>query len=115
MPFEVILDFLWWHTWWSYGRDRDLEFSLPYRYFNLLEGTIWVVLSILVVNRWRRTGRGTIELWYALAFFTFGLSDYRESYYQQSWLIWLKLINLVVLLRLRHIVIQQLYPGTKLF
>jgi len=56
-----------------------------------------------------------IELLYGLSFITFGLSDYREAYVLQSWLILLKAANLVALLWLRRIVIRRFYPQRKTF
>lgn len=109
-----ILDILWTRTWWSYARDIDLPYSTAYHTFNLLEGAAWMVFCGLVLRRRYRQKRSTLELWYAFAFFTFGLTDFREAYYQQSWLIWLKAINLTALLYLRNRVIKIHYPESKL-
>ena len=111
----MILDLLWSRTWWRY-RPGDLsEFSAPLHFFNLFEGTVWVVFSALVLVRRRRSGRSSLELWYALAFFTFGLTDFREAYALTSWLIWVKIVNLIVLARLRAVVIRKFYPTSKLY
>jgi len=59
--------------------------------------------------------RSRLEWWYALAFFTFGLTDFREAYALSSWLIWAKLANLILLLWLRATVIRRFYPTSKLF
>lgn len=109
------IDILWTRTWWDYTRDFALPYSVAYHTFNLLEGTAWMVFCGLVLLRRHRQKRSTLELWYAFAFFTFGLSDFREAYYQQSWLIWLKAVNLAVLFYLRHRVLNELYPGSKLY
>lgn len=110
-----IIDILWTRTWWSYQRNAELPYSTTYHMFNLAEGAAWMVFCGLVLLRRHRGRRSRLELWYAFAFFTFGLSDFREAYYQQSWLIWLKAINLVTLFYLRHQVITRLYPGSKLY
>lgn len=110
-----ILDILWTRTWWSYTRDIDLPYSAAYHTFNLLEGAAWIVFCGLVLLRRYRLKRSTLELWYAFAFFTFGLTDFREAYYQQSWLIWLKATNLAALLYLRNRVIKIHYPESKLY
>jgi hypothetical protein len=81
----------------------------------LFEGTVWIALAFLVFYRYLRVGRSPIEIGYALAFITFGLTDYREAYVLESWLIWVKLVNLIVLLKLRARVIQRFYPASKLF
>jgi len=114
MSLDTVIDLLWTHTWWSFERDRELTYSLAYRVFNLLEGIFWLVCCGLVLVRRSCRQKTRVELWYALAFFAFGCSDFRESYYQQSWLIWFKLVNLIVLLWLRRIVMTRLYPDSKL-
>jgi hypothetical protein len=50
-----------------------------------------------------------------LTFFTFGLTDFREAYALESWLIWLKAANLLVLLWLRSFVISRYYQESKLY
>jgi hypothetical protein len=52
---------------------------------------------------------------YSLAFFSFGLTDFREAYVLESWLVWVKLANLIALVVLRSIVIRRYYPDSKLF
>ena len=47
-----------------------------------------------------------------MAFLTFGITDVREAWVQQSWLIWLKLLNLIILLSIRRVVIRRYYPGS---
>jgi hypothetical protein len=114
MGWKTITDFLVYRTWWAYGPDPSwVEVAL--HAFNLFEGSVWLVLSGLVLRRFFRHRHSPIEVMYALAFFTFGLTDFREAYGLQSWLILLKAANLVVLLWLRAIVIKRFYPGSKLF
>ena len=71
--------------------------------------TPWIAASSL------RHRRSRLELAYALAFLTFGLTDLREAFALQSWLIWVKLMNLLVLFGLRRIVIQRYYPTSRLY
>lgn len=109
------IDVLWTRTWWSYSRDSDLPYSFAYHTFNLVEGSFWFGFCGLVLYRRYRGHRSRLELWYALAFFTFALSDFREAYFQQSWLIWLKGVNLVALFYLRYLVIKRHYPTSRLY
>jgi hypothetical protein len=111
----MILDLLWTRTWWKYGPRDPSGFSMPYHAFNLFEGVAWVVFACLVLVRCVRKGRSLIEVWYALAFFTFGLTDFREAYVLTSWLVWVKLVNLILLARLRTVVIRRLYPSSTLY
>jgi hypothetical protein len=115
MPLESTVDILWTHTWWSFARDGDNPLSIAYHSFNLIEGAAWMIFCGLVLSRRARLRISILELWYALAFFAFGLSDFREAYYQQSWLIWFKAVNLAALIWLRHAVIKRLYPDSKLY
>ena len=76
---------------------------------------MWVVLSGLVLRRFVKYRHSRVEVVYALAFFTFGLTDFREAYALQSWLIWLKAANLLALLWLRALVIKRDYSESKLY
>jgi hypothetical protein len=115
MGIRGLRDLLWSHAWWRYSLRSDPWFSLPYPYFNLFEGVCWAILAGLVLRRYLANRRSILEGWYALAFLTFGLTDFREAYVLESWLIWIKLANLIVLLILRRIVIRRYYPGKTLF
>jgi hypothetical protein len=110
-----IFDLLFFKSWWTYRAGNQDWFEFPYHYFNLFEGAVWVTLAILVLSRYIKRRQSTIELAYALAFSTFGLTDFREAYALGSWLIWIKGINLLVLIRLRSIVIKRYYPQSKLY
>jgi hypothetical protein len=73
MGWKTITDFLVYRTWWAYGPDPSwVEVAL--HAFNLLEGSVWLVLSGLVLRRFFRHRHSPIEVMYALAFFTFGLT-----------------------------------------
>jgi len=115
MDLRSIVDDLVFRTWWTYRSAYTPWVEVPYRAFNLFEGTVWVVLSGLVLRRFLKHRHSTVEVVYALAFFTFGLTDFREAYALQSWLIWLKAANLLALLWLRALVIRRYYPGSKLY
>lgn len=102
------------HTWWRYADTRSWLSDL-YHWFNLCEGTAWLIFAALVLRR-RQFGKRTVcELWYALAFILFACTDFREAWVQQSWLLWLKLVNLIWLLAIRRRVMTTLYPGSRLF
>lgn len=109
------IDLLWWRTWWEYRRSPDLLYSIPYHWFNLAEGIVWLALGILVLVRRQRHAQSRLELWYAAAFVTFALTDFREAWALQSWLIWIKLANLIALFWLRATVIRRFYPERKLY
>ena len=111
----MILDLLWTRTWWRYGPRDPSGFSLPYHVFNLFEGAAWVVFAGLILIRWIKRGKSRLEVGYALAFFTFGLTDFREAHALSSWLVWVKLVNLIVLARLRLLVIHRFYPSSTLY
>jgi hypothetical protein len=69
----------------------------------------------MVLIRYVKHRHSVIEVAYALAFFIFGLTDFREAYALESWLIWIKGLNLLVLIQLRSIVTKHYYPRSKLF
>ncbi|HZL90728.1 MAG TPA: hypothetical protein VFB96_20335 [Pirellulaceae bacterium] len=101
-------------TWWTYNASGGW-FTHVYSWFNVVEGWIWIVFAALVLRRYLKCRRSPSELAYAAAFFTFGLSDFRESYALESWLVLFKAVNLAALLILRWNVLRRLYPEYKLF
>ncbi len=112
---RTLADLLWTREWWSYRPgDRSL-YARFYHPFNLFEGTTWLVFAALVLWRRSRGSRSRLELGYALAFFSFGLTDFREAYSLTSWLVWAKLANLIALVRLRAEVIRRHYPASKVY
>ncbi len=112
---QRILEILFATTWWTYDpRDRSL-YSISYHAFNLVEGAIWVTFGLLVLRRFLRHRRSRLELAYVTAFVLFGLTDFREAYSMQSWLLWAKLVNLVALFWLRRIVMRRYYPESKVY
>ena len=76
---------------------------------------IWLLLAALVAARFIRFRRSWLELAYAIAFVAFGLSDFKEAYRLESWLLLFKGINLIALLWLRHLVIRNWYPTSKIY
>lgn len=115
MDWRTIADVLMFRTWWTHQSADTPWVEAPYHAFNLFEGSVWIVLSILVFRRFLIHRHSTVEVGYALAFFTFGLTDFREAYVLQSWLIWIKLVNLLILLYLRALVIKRYYPESQLY
>jgi len=102
-------------SWWVFNPADPSYFSWAYRWMNLLEGTAWCVLAVLVLWRFAKHRRSRLELLYAAAFATFGLSDFREAYNLQTWLILAKGANLIALLWLRAQVIGRFYPGSRVY
>src|SRR6516165_11330097 len=101
---QALLELLFASTWWKYDpADRSL-FSISYRTFNLIEGTAWIGFGILVLRRYLRFRSSRLELWYAAVFALFGLTDFREAYAMQAWLLWTKLVILIALLWIRKTV-----------
>jgi hypothetical protein len=111
---ETVGHWLWSREWWRHGRPPS-ALSDAYHWFNLAEGIVWLVLAGLVAARAARNERRGLEWCYAAAFAAFGLTDFREAFALHSWLIWLKGINLAVLLWLRAIVIRRHYPHSRTF
>jgi hypothetical protein len=84
-------------------------------YFNLFEAAAWFTFAILVLRRWSRLRRSPLEVLYGLAFLTFSISDGIEAWQLTSWLLWWKLVNLVLLLSLRSKILRKCYPDARLF
>jgi hypothetical protein len=115
MRIERFIDLLWFRVWWRYSQPGDPWFSIPYHIFNLFEGICWICFALLVLHRYVKFRHSAIEVMYCLAFFTFGLTDFREAWVLESWLVWVKLLNLIVLVALRSVVMRRYYPDSKLF
>ena len=114
MDYRDLADIAFVRTWWTYGaRGNDRWFEVPYHAFNLFEGAAWVVFAGLVAGRYARHRRSPIELAYSLAFLAFGLTDFVEAYALSSWLVWAKLVNLLILAQLRAIVVRRFYPASR--
>ena len=110
-----MVDFLIFRTWWSYRPGEIPWVYAPYHVFNLFEGCAWLAFAGAVFLRYVKNRKSIFELWYSLAFLTFGLTDFKEAYALSSWLIWLKLANLFLIVRLRSRLIRDYYPSSKLF
>lgn len=113
-----LIDILWTHTWWAYAGPEDPLHALVYRAINLIEAAFWFGFAVLVLIRRAsqpRSRKTSLEIAYALTFLAFGFTDLREAVALQSWLIWIKLANLILLIVLRHRVIKALYPESKLY
>ena len=85
-------------TWWQWNPSDGQWFSLIYHWFNILEGIAWIVFAALVLRRYLRHRNSSVELAYIAAFLAFAATDFREAWQQSSWLIGLKLLNLIVFL-----------------
>jgi hypothetical protein len=109
---STAVDLLVTHVWWRYDSASDW-YAQPYHWLNLVEGCLWLVCAALVIGRYLRHRRSPLELAYAAAFFAFGLSDFREAYVLESWLIGAKGVNLAILLLLRRTVMRRFYPDRR--
>lgn len=108
-----LTEWLWFRQWWNYSADAGWLDEV-YHWFNIIEGLAWLVCTSVVARRYFSDPKSRVELLYAFAFLTFAASDFREAWVQQSWLLWLKLLNLIVLFRLRRHVMKQLRPSARL-
>lgn len=118
MSSDDVVRWLWSETWWSWNRPPNEPYffnDIACHYFNLVEATAWFLFAALVLMRWQRFRRSILELFYSLAFLTFGISDLIEAWRLTSWLLWWKLANLIALLVLRKVVLRRCYPGSRLF
>lgn len=86
-----------------------------YHWFNLFEGFAWLVFARLVAARHRRHRSHGVEVAYSLAFVAFAATDFCEAWVQQSWLLWIKLLILIALFRLRRHVMRTYHPDAKLY
>ncbi len=92
---KAAIDFLFLRTWWKYSNRQIPRPSDSVSLVQLVRrdppGWFSPPWSSFAMEKHRNS---SIELWYALAFALFGLSDYREAWILESWLIGAKLINL---------------------
>ncbi|NQV25599.1 MAG: hypothetical protein HQ518_14660 [Rhodopirellula sp.] len=109
------LDIVFMRTWWRYTPEDGQWFTVIYHWFNIAEGGAWVVCSCLVFRRFVKHRNSRSEVFYAIAFLAFAVTDFREAWEQSSWLIWLKLANLIVLFQLRRTIMSRYYPAAKLY
>jgi hypothetical protein len=101
-------------VWWTYHPSADWLHHL-YSWFNVIEGCFWLLFAALVLGRYLKHRHSPVEVAYAAAFATFGLSDFRESYVLETWLVAFKALNLGTLLYLRWHVIRRYYPQCRTF
>lgn len=109
------MEFIFTHIWWTWNPNDQHWFSRVYHWFNLLEGLTWLVFSVLVIKRFLKHFHSNVEIAYSIAFLTFAATDFREAWEQSSWLIWLKVINLVMLVLLRRRVMQKWYLTSRVY
>ena len=57
---SIVIDFLFLRTWWTYASGRYPAQAIPYHWFNLFEGTAWLVFAGLVSYRYARHRNGAI-------------------------------------------------------
>lgn len=102
------------YTWWTWNPDEPDAFSILYRGFNLFEAIAWATLAVLVWKRWYRHRKTTAEVFYGLAFLVFAWTDWAEAYASCVWLLIIKALTLILLVRLRKSVMSH-YPTTRVF
>lgn len=110
-PFDLLI----FHTWWAWDPAQPSWNSVATHWFNLLEGGCWWGIAISVWRRFARSHCHPVEIGYGLAFATFGLTDFVEAQVLTSWLLWLKLANLLALWRLRRFVLARCYPHSRTY
>jgi multisubunit Na+/H+ antiporter MnhE subunit len=109
------LEIIFVRTWWQYTPEDGQWFTTIYHWFNVAEGCAWVVCAGLVFRRFLTHQKSPSEIYYAIAFLAFAVTDFAEAWKQSSWLIWLKLLNLIVLFQLRRKIMSRYYPKAKLY
>ncbi|HVX14969.1 MAG TPA: hypothetical protein VHC22_27510 [Pirellulales bacterium] len=103
------------HRWWSYAAGEPFGFSHAYHWMNMAEGCAWCLLAVLVLRRFLRYRKSRLEIAYAAAFVTFGLSDFVEARVLTTWLILAKGANLAILFLLRLHLLRRYYPASKTY
>jgi hypothetical protein len=84
-------------------------------WFNLAESLAWFTIAVLILLRWRRYRRSWEEWVYAGLFVAFGLTDVREAFVLETWLLWVKVVNFLAILWMRSRVLKNYYPGWKTY
>ena len=102
-------------VWWQWDSENPSVFSSCYHWFNIAEGSVWLIFGGLVLHRFLIERCSWIEPVYAGLFLTFGGSDFREAWEQSTWLIALKGLNILLLLPIRHHIMNRHYPASKLY
>lgn len=110
-----LFEILFFHVWWTYDEKEPVGLSLLYHWFNIFEGLVWVIFSVLVFLRFLRHCSSQMEVYYGLLFVAFGASDFAEAWQQSSWLIWLKVFNLYGLVWTRTRVMRRCYPESSVY
>jgi len=110
-----MIEIIFTRVWWKYDSASADWFTHLYHWFNFLEGCIWLVIAALIAWRFLKHRQTAFEVAYSLAFLTFAVTDFQESFEQSSWLIWLKIGNLIALFLLRRRVMLKHYPAARIF
>ncbi len=98
---------------WRYSATQPTPYQPIYCTINGVEALIWLGFAVAVVYRNRRHRRSSLELFYAGLFFIFAMTDVREMFVVQPWLILFKCVILVALLWVRHVIRKRHYPEAK--
>jgi hypothetical protein len=98
---------------WRYSADAPTPYQPIYRSINAVEALIWLIFAGMVLVRNRQHRRSSLELVYAALFFIFAMTDVREMYVVQPWLILFKGVILAGLLWARHVLCRKYYQESK--
>jgi hypothetical protein len=100
---------------WQYTPQTANGLDLLYRWVNLVEGTAWCLIGAAILLRHFRYRRWPLEPLYAATFVLFGISDFREAWCLQPWLILVKAVLLLALWCQRAYVLTRHYPQSRAF
>lgn len=98
---------------WRYSEMEPTPYQPIYHWMNAVEALIWLGFAVAVLYRNRRHRKSSLELFYAGLFFLFALTDAREMFVVQPWLILFKGVVLVGILWARYVVCKRYYPESK--
>ncbi len=98
---------------WRYSATEPTPYQPIYRSINAVEALIWLGFAVAVLYRNRRHRKSSVELVYAGLFFIFAMTDVREAFVVQPWLIVFKGLVLLALLVVRQKVRNKYYPESK--
>lgn len=104
-----------WRTWWRWDVDGEGWKNVAYHSFNFLEVATFACLGMLILKRYYVNRRSSLEACYGVGYLLLSLTDVREAYVMQPWLIWAKLALIVPILIWRSRVIREFYPSSRVY
>lgn len=103
----------WTQVLWHFPR-RPASWELAYHGFNLLEGGVWEGFALVTLWRALRRGGACLEWPFALAFLSFGVTDFLEAYRVTPGLVVFKALNCGMLLWIRAAIHRRDSAGREL-